>query len=137
MRPRWLAAAAAFALMGLGARGQDSLSQQTVVVFNGAAPESVALAQFYAQKRGIVPDHLVRVDYSTEEEITRYEYDRTIAEPLRKIFQEKGWWRTHETTDGRRRIQANAIHFVALIKAFPLKFKGQLNHLNGTNPGPE
>ena len=135
MRTRWLAAAAAFALMGLGARGQDSLPQQTIVVFNGAAPESVALAQFYAQKRRIVPDHLVRVDYSTEEEITRDEYDRTIAEPLRKIFQEKDWWRTHETTDGRRRIQANAIHFVALIKGVPLKIRATATPLDGDNPG--
>ncbi len=26
------------------------------------------------------------------EEITRAQYDETIAEPLREIFAERGWW---------------------------------------------
>ena len=135
MRTRCLAAAAAFVLMKLGVHGQDSLPQQTIVVFNGALPDSVALAQFYAQKRGIVPDHLVRVDCSAEEEITREEYDRTIAEPLRKIFQERSWWRIHETADGTRRVQASAIHFVAVIKGLPLKIKATATPWDGDRPG--
>src|SRR6266403_108064 len=136
MRIRCLASAAAFALIRLGgARGQDPLPQQTIVVFNGALPDSVALAQFCAQKRGIVPDHLVRVDCSAEEEITREEYDRTIAEPLRKIFQERSWWRIHETADGTRRVQASAIHFVAVIKGLPLKIKATATPWDGDRPG--
>ena len=37
-------------------------------------------------------DHLVGVECSTEEEISRQEYDETIAEPLRKTFTERKWW---------------------------------------------
>jgi len=136
MRTRCLAAAAAFVLMKLGVHGQDSLPQQTIVVFNGAVPESVALAQFYAQKRGIVSDHLVRVDCSPEEEITRDEYDRTIAEPLRKIFQERKWWQIHEAADGTKRVRASAIHFVALIKGVPLKIRATATPWDGDKPGP-
>ena len=41
------------------ARAEDPLAAATVVVYNVEIPESVALAKFYAQKRGIAHDHLV------------------------------------------------------------------------------
>jgi len=62
------------------------LAQSTIVIYNPAAPESAGLARFYGQARHIPADHLVAVECSTEEEISRKEYDATIAEPLRKIF---------------------------------------------------
>ena len=66
--------------------------QATIVVYNRNAPDSVALARFYAKARQIPSDHLVGLECSTEEEISRQEYDKTIAEPLRKILPEREWW---------------------------------------------
>jgi uncharacterized protein (TIGR03790 family) len=65
---------------------EQPLADSTIVVYNKAVPESVQFAKFYAEKRGIAPDHLVGLDCSTQEEITREQYDATIAEPLRAVF---------------------------------------------------
>ena len=46
-----------------------------------AGIDSEALAKFYAGKRGIADDHLVGLDCPPQEEISREEYDATIAEP--------------------------------------------------------
>ncbi len=54
------------------------------------------LAKFYAQKRGIARDHLVGLACSKEEEISREEYDRTIADPLRELFKKQRWWTVRE-----------------------------------------
>src|ERR1700727_1772862 len=67
-------------------------SAATVVVYNNFDPDSVALAAYYSQRRGIPLDHLVGLNCATTEEITRAQYDETIAGPLRKIFTDNGWW---------------------------------------------
>ena len=99
------------------------LPPATIVVFNRDVPESVALAKFYAQKRGIARDHLVGLNCSPNEEINRDEYEATIAEPLRFVFKERNWWTVHDSTDGRSSITANSIRFVALMKGMPMKIR--------------
>ena len=47
--------------------------------------------EFYAEKRGIADDHLVELDCPTEEEISREQYDATIVDPLREIFDKRQW----------------------------------------------
>lgn len=69
----------------------DNLPAQTFVVFNAAVPDAESLAKFYAEKHGIADDHLVERDCPTEEEISREQYDATIADPLRKIFDKRQW----------------------------------------------
>ncbi len=117
------------------AQAEEPLPPQTIVIFNSAQPESVALAKFYAEKRSIPRDHLVGLNCSTEEEISREDYDTTIAEPLRRIFSEHAWWKTRETTEGEKRVEALAIHFVALIKGIPLKIRGAASYPED-KPGP-
>src|SRR6266403_967591 len=78
---------------------EPPLAESTVVIYNTAVPESAALARFYAQQRGIARDHLIGLDCSIEEEISREEYDTTIAAPLREIFKSRHWWRMRETSD--------------------------------------
>src|ERR1041385_4356247 len=82
-----------------GAQADQHLVDSTIVVYNSNLPESVALAKFYVQKRGIARDHLVGLDCSSEEEITRVQYDETIANPLREIFKERGWWTVRGSGD--------------------------------------
>src|SRR5690242_10673913 len=101
---------------------QDSdLAAATVVVYNRQAPDSVSLAYFYAKARQISFDHLVGLECSNEEEISREEYNQTIAEPLRKAFEERSWWNLPK--DGQSPVRANKIHFLALIRGVPLKIR--------------
>ncbi|MEO7168248.1 MAG: TIGR03790 family protein [Spartobacteria bacterium] len=99
------------------------LAQATIVVYNRAASESADLASFYAAARHIPDDHLIGLDCSTEEEISRQEYDETIATPLRKVFAERKWWTTRTKSDGQSIVSASRIHFVALIRGMPLKIR--------------
>ncbi len=110
-------------LLGNDRATAENLPGQTIVVFNTAVPDSEALAKFYAGKRGIADDHLVGFDCPPQEEISGEEYDAAIAEPLRKIFEQRQWWHVHEAPDGEKRVQTLGIHFVALIKGMPLKIR--------------
>jgi uncharacterized protein (TIGR03790 family) len=120
---------------GLQLAAADNLPAQTIVVFNTAVPDAESLAKFYAEKRGIADDHLIGLDCPTDEEISREQYDTTIVEPLRKIFDERRWWHVHEAPDGARRVQTLAIHFVALIRGMPLKIRAVETPYPGDTPG--
>ncbi len=99
------------------------LAPATVVIYNRAAPDSAGLARFYAQARHIPDDHVVGLECSNEEEISRKEYDETIAEPLRKIFLKRQWWTLRTDADNHPVVSANRINFVALIRGMPLKIR--------------
>jgi uncharacterized protein (TIGR03790 family) len=115
---------------------EQALAPATIVVYNKAVPDSVALAKFYAQQRAIPRDHVVGLDCSTKEEISREDYDSTIAEPLRALFKERGWW-TFRDTQGKGTVVANSsIHFVALIKGIPLKIRTITAPYAGDQWGP-
>ncbi len=115
---------------------RKSDAAMTVVVFNESAADSGDLARFYASKRGIAKDHVLGLKCSLAEEISRDEYDRDIAEPLRKIFKERGWWTLREADHPLGRVGASEIHFVALIRGIPLRI-AQTGGYEGDKPnGP-
>lgn len=104
------------------------LSAATIVVYNAADAESVELAKFYAEKRSIPRDHLVALTCSKDEEISREEYDASIAEPLRKVFVDRKWWSMHESAEQKRSVASTSIRFVALMKGVPLKIRATTNY---------
>src|SRR6266576_3224370 len=123
-------------LLSAHAQADQRLIDATIVVYNTNLPESVSLAKFYAEKRGIARDHLVGLDCSSEEEITRIQYDETIGNPLRKIFKERGWWRMSGSGD-EVSVIGSSIRIVALIKGIPLKIRAVTDYPGDkTGPGP-
>lgn len=117
----------AVALAG-SAFAEQPLAPATIVVFNSNDRESADLAKFYAQKRGIARDHLVGLACSSDEEISREDYDRTIAAPLREQFKQRNWWTLRESPDAPPTVTTNSIRFVALIKGMPLKVRAAENY---------
>ena len=110
--------------LALDARAAEQpLAASTIVVYNKTVPDSVDLAKFYTQQREIAPDHLIGLTCSSEEEISREEYDTTIADPLREIFKQRHWWTLNESGKQSPVVTASAIHFVAAIKGIPLKIR--------------
>ncbi len=121
-----------------GVQADPALANATVVVYNSSSSESFDLAKFYAKKRGIARDHLVGLDCSKEEEISREDYDRTIAGPLRQTFSKRRWWTRREGEE--RGVSVTSIHFLALIKGMPLKIRRAENypgdvHIEGAMTG--
>jgi uncharacterized protein (TIGR03790 family) len=112
------------AMLAIDARGAEpALAASTIVVYNKAALDSAELARFYAKQRGIASDHIVAVTCSTDEEISREEYDLNIAGPLREIFKARNWWTLRETPEQQTVVMTTSIRFVAVIKGVPLKIK--------------
>jgi uncharacterized protein (TIGR03790 family) len=93
----------------------------TAVVYNFDDQESELLAKFYAEKRGIPADQLIGLHCSTEEEISRADYDRTIAEPLRAAFTVNSWWKLRDADHALGPVEQNRIRFVAIMRGVPLK----------------
>src|SRR5438105_12002724 len=101
-----------FLILGLfstAAFAEKPLAPATIVVFNTDVPESVELAKFYAQKRGIARDHLVGLSVSKTEEISRDEYDTMIRDPLRAMFKERSWWTLNEPRGGPVTVTSSSI----------------------------
>jgi uncharacterized protein (TIGR03790 family) len=110
-------------------------SAATLVVFNNFDPDSVTLAAYYAKRRGIPLDHLVGLSCAMSEEITRAQYDESIAAPLRKIFSDNGWW--HVPADASLPVSDNQIRFIALMRGIPLKIASTPNYPGDSFPGTE
>src|SRR5215470_7556951 len=111
-----------FLLLSLNApAAEEPLAKSTIVIYNKTAPESLELAKFYAEKRRIARDHLIGLDCPTEEEITREQYDATIAAPLRELFKQRHAWTVGVSPDNSPGVTGSAMHFVAMIKGKPLK----------------
>jgi uncharacterized protein (TIGR03790 family) len=103
-------------LTAVSGAADTSLAEITVVVYNQAEPISLALAKLYAQQRGIAADHLVGVDCSIDEDVSRDDFEATIAQPLRQTFKERKWWTLHVDSDGKESVTATSIRFLALIR---------------------
>jgi uncharacterized protein (TIGR03790 family) len=111
------------------------LSQMTVVAYNKTEPISVALAKFYAQQRGIPSDHLIGLDCSIDEEVSREDFDTTIAQPLRDEFKKREWWTFHVNADAKEKVTASSIRFLALIRGVPLKIRPSAQTSPNDPPG--
>ena len=119
------------------ARKPNPEAMATVVIYNDTDEDSRSLARYYAEKRGIPRNNLVGLKCSQKEEITRAEYDRDIAGPLRAMFEEKKWWLLRAEGDPRGRVEASAIHYVALMRGIPLKIAPQMEGYEGdSHEGP-
>ncbi|MDD5350148.1 MAG: TIGR03790 family protein [Chthoniobacteraceae bacterium] len=90
------------------------------VVFNESDPQSVALAGYYAEKRGIPLNRLIGLSCPTDESVSREAYDATIAGPLREAFVSRGWWKTEADITGGQVVESR-IRYVALMRGVPLK----------------
>ena len=116
----WCAISGTFAVTSVA---QVPLSQLTVVAYNKAEPISLALAKLYAQQREIPSDHLIGLDCSIEDDVSRDDFEATIAQPLRDEFKKKNWWTLHTDAEGNERVTATTIRFLAVIKGIPLKIR--------------
>lgn len=108
----------------------------TLVVYNETDKDSVELAHFYAEKRGIPKEQVIGLKCPKIEEINRDEYEQSIAEPLRKAFTSHQWWKVRDPGSPLGPVESNKIRFVALIRGIPLKVAQVANHPGDKVTGP-
>ncbi len=82
---------------------------EVLVIANQLAADSVSLARFYQEKRGIPRENLFKVRTSGAETCSRKEYDQKIATPVRKYLEQ-------QLKQGRRPIRC-----LLLVYGMPLK----------------
>ena len=63
------------------------VADNTAVLANRNSPESLAVAQHYAERRGLTTDHIISLDLSTTETISRQQYEQRLIHPLRQILE--------------------------------------------------
>jgi uncharacterized protein (TIGR03790 family) len=119
----------------LNAYADDALSKATLVVYNTSFPESRSLAEYYASKRAIPKDQVIGLACSSNEDIERDDYDKSIAEPLRNLFSKNQWWTLSASADGQQSVDSNRIRFIALIRGIPLKIRFKAVY-EGNHPDP-
>lgn len=122
-----------------GGSDAAALAASTLVVYNENDPLSRDLAEFYVAQRAIPPGHAVGLRCPTAEEITRQQYDDTIAAPLRQLFDERRWWARSASRPGEEPssvVSGNQIRFLALIRGMPLKVQGVAGYPGDVSPQP-
>ena len=101
-------------------------AETAVVVYNASDPLSRDLAQYYAEKRGVPAAQVVGLKCSSDEEISRQEYDDTVAGPLRGMFDAQGWWQRTPDRPGQEpasTVTSNRMHYLVLMRGVPLRIK--------------
>lgn len=93
----------------------------TLVVYNVNDPEAKGLADFYCASRGIDPSREIPLYAPLKEEISREQYDASIAMPLRKELIRRGAWLVTLDMMNRPILYASTVRYVALIRGIPLK----------------
>lgn len=117
--------------IGLTSLPADNPAACAVVVYNKNDPNSRDLAVYYAEKRGIDWEHVFALDCPNREDITRAEYDTTIAAPLRAWFDERHWWARTPDRPGiepSSKVLSNRIRFLVLMRGVPLRIQPVANY---------
>lgn len=121
-------AAAAAPAAGAKASAQpDDLAARVVIVANSREPESVALAEFYAAKRGIPAANIIALDLPETESITWREFIDQVWQPLQDELVRREWIAAipSKLLDrlGRRRstITGHRISYLVTCRGVPLR----------------
>lgn len=100
----------------------------TVVIYNATEPDSKNLADFYCSARSIDPSHEIALVTTNAEEISRNDYDVTIANPIRQEFVNRGYWNVTRDMMNRPVLVSSSIRYAAVIRGVPLKIKECTNY---------
>lgn len=80
-----------------------------VVIATRRSPNSVSIAQYYAQKRGLPNTHLLTIDCIPQEEVPLAEYRDTIERPVMELLRQRGL--------------SESVDFLVLTKGIPLRIR--------------
>ena len=69
----------------------EELAKSIIVVVNRNAPESLEIAQYYTQQRGIPESNIIHLYSPNKETISLKQYVETIANPLLNALLDTTW----------------------------------------------
>lgn len=105
----------------------DDLSARLIVLANSRQPESVALARFYAEQRGVPAANLVALPLPEDESITWRQFIDQVWQPLQDELYRRGWLEGTASSLldrlGRRRyaFTAHRLSYLVVCRGVPLR----------------
>ena len=107
---------------GFAAAGPRAITPESVVVlYNSAEDESEILAQHYAKAREIPKENVVGLPLPTTDEMSRVDFDAKLRDPLRKIFDQRGWWKRAKGASDLVQPVSNKVRFLVTMRGVPFK----------------
>ena len=91
-----------------GVWGQSA--DNVLVVVNDSSADSQRVGDYYARKRMIASDHIIRITTTTDESVSRADYTRQIEQPIAKFL----------TAGGLQ----DRVLYIVLTKGVPLRVAG-------------
>ena len=113
----------------------EELAKSIIVVVNRNAPESLEIAQYYTQQRGIPESNIIHLYSPNKETISLKQYVETIANPLLNALLDTTWLKGIKSGSkdlyGRERVSASihSIPYVVLIRGVPLRIANDPNQI--------
>ena len=92
-----------------------------VVVYNSNSPASKELAEFYSLMRKIPTTQVVGVPTTEKATIDRATYNKTVRDPLRKIFTDSNWWTLVKDPSGAVIPSQSHVRCIVLMRGMPLR----------------
>ncbi len=114
-------------LTATAAAQADDLAARVVILANSRQPESVRLAEFYAEKRAVPPANIIALPLPEAETITWREFIDQVWQPLQDELLRRGWIEGTGSNLldrlGRRRYAptANRISYLVVCRGVPLR----------------
>lgn len=115
---------------------------EVVVIYNKKVPASEDVARHYAEVRKVPTEQVIGLNLSAEEEISRSEFESSLAKPLARELESRKLWRMgkvswptggNEVREVRVPVESK-IRYVVLCYGVPLKIS---NDPNLHEPGEE
>jgi uncharacterized protein (TIGR03790 family) len=109
--------------------------EEAVVIYNSRLPESRAIAQDYARKRGVPPDQVLGFTLTTNGDISRAEFQDQLQRPLAKALEQRKLWHiatvTFPATNGQParaefRVVQSKIRYAVLCYGVPFRISRDL-----------
>jgi len=103
-------------------------AHRVVVLVNANDPDSVAIAKYYTEQRGIPEANIIALEMSTEETVTVREFVDTIYNPVLNALIDAKWVRAVKATGrdfvGRERVSiaTHRISYLVTTRGVPLRF---------------
>lgn len=93
------------------------------ILYNRSIPESRKLAESYRNARGIPAANVIGLEMSVSPDISREQYEQTIAKPLRWEFSDRKWWIRQKDGGGITLPVENQIQVLVLMRGVPLRIQ--------------
>ena len=120
-------------LMGGRVLAADDEAARVIILANRDDAESMKLARYYAERRGVPPDNIIALKLSLAESIGWHTFVPTLFQPLQEELVRRGWidgigmeaWDTME----RRKyaMSGHKISYLVVCRGVPLKVTGEMD----------